>query len=61
MEKKLEDDVVLDFDGVYSEISMQDFTKAIGGQLQVILVKNERSHEVEIVLLEIILQERNDS
>jgi len=61
MEKKLEDDVVLDFDGVYSEISMQDFTKAIGGQLQVILVKNERSHEVKTIVFEIIFQEKNDS
>eukprot|EP00330_Aristerostoma_sp_ATCC50986_P008495 CAMPEP_0114581480 /NCGR_PEP_ID=MMETSP0125-20121206/5584_1 /TAXON_ID=485358 ORGANISM="Aristerostoma sp., Strain ATCC 50986" /NCGR_SAMPLE_ID=MMETSP0125 /ASSEMBLY_ACC=CAM_ASM_000245 /LENGTH=31 /DNA_ID= /DNA_START= /DNA_END= /DNA_ORIENTATION= len=31
MEKRLEADIVLDYDGVYSEISMQDFIKAIGG------------------------------
>ena len=38
--------ITLDNEGVYSEISMQDFFGAIGGPLEVILKQNETSHEV---------------
>lgn len=41
----MEEDIILESDGIYSEISAPEFVRAIGGQLQIILVKNENSHE----------------
>ena len=40
-------DIIMDTEGMYSEISMQDFFFLIGGSLQVVLKKNENSHEVK--------------
>lgn len=39
-------DIVMDSEGMYSEMTMQDFFFFIGGSLQVVLKKNENSHEV---------------
>jgi len=39
-------DIGMDSEGMYSEITMQDFFFLIGGSLQVVLKKNENSHEV---------------
>jgi len=39
-------DIMTDSEGMYSEIIMQDFSFLIGGSLQVVLKKNENSHEV---------------
>jgi hypothetical protein len=41
----LEEDVVLDAEGVFGEIYIEDFERAIGGELDVILLKNEISQE----------------
>jgi len=41
-------DIMTDSEGMYSEITMQDFSFLIGGSLQVVLKKNENSHEVKI-------------
>ena len=38
-------DIITDSEGMYSEITMQDFSFLIGGSLQVVLLKNENSHE----------------
>lgn len=37
--------MLLDGEGVYAEIYVSDFEKAIGGELDIILLKNEISQE----------------
>lgn len=38
---------MIDSDGVLSEITHSTFERAIGGNIEEVLVKNENSHEVE--------------
>jgi len=37
---------MMETDGTLSEISLSDFEKAIGGNIEEALIKNETSHEV---------------
>ena len=41
-----DDDIVMESDGVLSEILVSAFEKACGGAIEEVLKKNEKSHEV---------------
>ena len=41
-----DDDLIMETDGVLAEINLEAFTECIGGQIEEVLKKNEKSHEV---------------
>ena len=47
---RIDDDIVMGESGILTEIETMDFIKVIGGPLPIVLKKNERSHEVSIVI-----------
>jgi cGMP-dependent protein kinase len=43
--KSLDDDIVMETDGVLAEVSAENFQEAIGGRFEDVLKKNQKSHE----------------
>lgn len=41
-----DDDIVMECDGVLSEINYESFQECIGGAMEEVLKKNEKAHEV---------------
>jgi len=51
----------METDGVLAEINLEAFTECIGGQIEEVLKKNEKSHEVLFLRsICLILIEKND-
>jgi cGMP-dependent protein kinase 1 len=57
---RMEEDIIFESEGNYSEIQVPEFTKAIGGQLQIVLVRNENSHERKMQVVQNQDQKMND-
>jgi cGMP-dependent protein kinase len=48
----------METDGVLAEINLEAFTECIGGQIEEVLKKNEKSHEVTFENYEITLRKK---
>ena len=42
-----DDDIILEVDSVISEIGLQQFIESIGGNIEEVIKKNEKSHDVK--------------
>ena len=56
--KTLDDDIVLETDGVIAEISSENFVDCISGTLEEVIKKNEKLLEV-IIILFLIMKRKN--
>lgn len=48
--KTIDDDIVLETDGVLAEISSESFVDCIGGSLEEIIKQNEKAHEKKMMV-----------
>lgn len=56
--KTLDDDIVLETDGVIAEITSENFIDCIGGTLEEVIKKNEKMLEVYISILIYFFKEK---
>lgn len=56
--KSLDDDIVMETDGVLAEVSAENFQEAIGGRLEDVLRRNQKQHEEHVLKNESMIKKK---